>query len=355
MLAVKRWAKEFNINSAKDNTISSYTWINLVIFYLQCLGFFPNLQDRRLMEMAGLTPDPIGNFWHSVNDLDTCFLTWSQVTSTNVWERPAELDDVSVSELVYGFFEFYSQRFPSAIYAVSIRRGKTSLPRMESRKKSLFICIEDPFETFDSYCSHDLGSHATEVGVKDISQYLKDAEEHLRELLLGGSFEGGLWPAPPFLDPQPSRRNKNAQFRRFEQNRSKQHRKKGGGADEGKVEPDPTSQRKLWKPQGHRGEEGSGKQGPNRGPHRQGRNISRSQPRTDQGTSEKSANTKNGEMSGTHHPSSGDREQSANQQQNGKALRGGRSTVHRSNRSRKPHLRGGSRAKASVNEAVAKR
>ena len=349
MLAVKRWAKEFNINSAKDNTISSYTWINMVIFYLQCLRFFPNLQDPNLMALAGLIPDPEGNIWHNVNDLDTCFLTWSQVRNAHVWGRPAELEDISVSELLYGFFEFYCRRFPSAIYAVSIKRGSICLPRMECRKNSLFICIEDPFETFDSYCPHDLGSHATECGVKDILQYLNDAEKHLRKMLLGAPNKCGLWPEPPFLDPQPPRNNKNAQFRRFEKTANGkgavQHSedvKKDGDAtrnDEDKIEKnvsDPTKRRiNTAKNQGRRTGQGRGNQGQKRGQNHQGRSNDsetgngRSSGR---GKSGRSAGPRNGEKTGSPQGPSKDEQNPASRQQHG-----GRSAGTRSNRRRKPH------------------
>jgi Cid1 family poly A polymerase len=218
MLIVKRWAKEFKLNSAKDNTISSYTWTIMAIFYLQCLGFVPNLQCRKLMQAVGVTPNPKGEIWHGVDGLDTCTLTWDQIRTAGVWEQDAQLKSIPVAGLLYGFFEFYSRRFPSGLYAVSIKRGEICLPRTTSRKHSFFLCIEDPFETFESYCPHDLGSHASDTGAKDMIQCLNDAEAHLRKVLLGTSKpeECGLWPNPPFVEPLPPRNQKNAQYRRFE-------------------------------------------------------------------------------------------------------------------------------------------
>jgi hypothetical protein len=218
MLIVKRWAKEFKLNSAKDNTISSYTWTIMAIFYLQCLGFVPNLQCRKLMKALGVTPNPEGDIWHGVDGLDTCTLTWDQIRTSAVWEQDARLKSIPVAGLLYGFFEFYSRRFPSGLYAVSIKRGEICLPRTTSRKHSFFLCIEDPFETFESYCPHDLGSHASDTGAKDMIQCLSDAEAHLRKILLGTAKpeECGLWPSPPFVEPLPPRNQKNAQYRRFE-------------------------------------------------------------------------------------------------------------------------------------------
>ena len=92
MMTVKQWAKEYRINSAKDNHISSYTWMNLVIFYLQCIGFLPNLQSPLLMEAVGLVPDK-RSYWHSVNSLNTCTLSWSAVANARVWVMPSEFVD----------------------------------------------------------------------------------------------------------------------------------------------------------------------------------------------------------------------------------------------------------------------
>lgn len=142
MMAVKKWAKEMNINSAKDNTISSYAWINLVIFYLQCINFVPNLQSRKLVEEIGIpNPNP-DSYWNFVNKLDTFFLKWSQVEQAGVWERPAEYAIMPVSLLLYGFFEFYSQRFPLAMKSVSIKTGNLSLSKLAFRKVSIFFSIE---------------------------------------------------------------------------------------------------------------------------------------------------------------------------------------------------------------------
>ena len=215
MMAVKQWAKEFKLNSAKDNFISSYAWINLVVFYLQWLGFIPNLQNRDLMDVVGVIPNPKGNYWHFVNKLDTCTLKWDQVKKARAWKVPAKLQDLPVSALLYGFFEFYSRRFPSGLFAISIKQGNISVPKLSFRKRSLFFCIEDPFETFDSHCPHDLGTPAGESAVRDIMTFLRGGEAHLRGVLHGESKGDRMWPEPPFTEPEAVRKTKNPQFSRF--------------------------------------------------------------------------------------------------------------------------------------------
>ena len=216
MMTVKQWAKEHKFNSAKDNYISSYAWVNLVIFYVQCLGLVPNLQNEELMAAVNVTPDTEGNYWHFVNKLHTCTLTWEELNRANVWSPPDELQEVTISALLYGFFEFYSCRFPSAAYAVSIKEGGMTLLKINQRKMNLFLCIEDPFETFDSHCPHDLGTPAGEKGARDMLHYLEKEEVHLRKMLCGETGISSLWPEPPFIDPHESGGNrKTGQYTRF--------------------------------------------------------------------------------------------------------------------------------------------
>jgi len=218
MIAVKQWTKEYKINSAKEKCISSYSWMNLVVFYLQCIGFLPNLQSPALMKAAGLMPDNESNYWHCVNNLNTCTLKWDEVRKRELWEIPSELDDLPSSLLLYGFFEFYSLRFPYGTHAVSIKRGNISLSKLSTRKINAFLSIEDPFETYDSHCPHDLGTPANAYGSTKIRNCLRDAEEHLRMVLCSTkTHEGRLWPEPPFVEPEPSRNNaRKSSFKRFE-------------------------------------------------------------------------------------------------------------------------------------------
>jgi hypothetical protein len=51
-------------------------------------------------------------------------------------------------------------------------------------RSAQYYCIEDPFETFDSHCPHDLGTPAGEVGTKTLVRCLQEAESYCRETLL---------------------------------------------------------------------------------------------------------------------------------------------------------------------------
>ena len=193
--------------------------MNLVVYYLQCIGFLPNLQSSSLMKAAGIVPEPATNYWHFINNLDTCALTWEAVRGGKLWVMPPEFDKLPLTLLLYGFFEFYSSRFPYGTHAVSIRRGNISLSKLATRKVNLFFfSIEDPFETYDSHCPHDLGIPANEYGSMKIRNCLRDAEDFLRKVLCSEKAnEKRLWPNPPFVEPEPTRSNaKKSGFRHFE-------------------------------------------------------------------------------------------------------------------------------------------
>ena len=140
MMTVKQWTKDQKINSAKEKCISSYAWMNLVVFFLQCINFLPNLQSPDLKKAAGLVSDPDNNYWHFVNGLDTCALSWEEVRKDKLWEMSHDLDEIPLSLLLYGFFEFYSSRFPFGTHAVSIKRGNISLSKLATKKRSVHFC-----------------------------------------------------------------------------------------------------------------------------------------------------------------------------------------------------------------------
>ena len=158
--------------------------MNMVIFYLQCIDFVPNLQCPKLMQKAGLRRNP-SVYWHNVNHLDTFYMTFEQ--SKQGWKRPEHFDSHPMRNvaLLYGFFQFYISTFKRQSCMVSIKRGKdTVLPKTSFHRCKLFFTIEDPFETFDSNCPHDLGMPVEKPNCHKILSCLEASEKHLREFLL---------------------------------------------------------------------------------------------------------------------------------------------------------------------------
>jgi len=179
MLAVKSWATAQKIVAAQNGFLSSYAWMNLVIFYLQCIGFVPNLQSAAFMEDHGVIADPDTNIWHGVNDLNTAFVSYDEVQTQQKWEQPSMAKDMPVAALLHGFFSFYAS-FPVGIYATSIRYGTFGLLKSVFHKSRLGrLCIEDPFETHDSHCPHDLGTVLSENGQVRFQLALQQADTHM--------------------------------------------------------------------------------------------------------------------------------------------------------------------------------
>ena len=58
------------------------------------------------MAAVSLKPDPNNNYWHNVNNLDTCTAKWKEVGEAHAWAMPLEFEDMSLSVLLFGFFEY---------------------------------------------------------------------------------------------------------------------------------------------------------------------------------------------------------------------------------------------------------
>ena len=142
MLCVKSFAKSNGIASAADGTLSSYSWLNLVIFYLQCIGMVPVLQCPTLMEEHDCERNP-NDRWYSVNGLNTIYLTKDIVTKKGIWKQSSHVKDTDIAMLLLGFFKFYSTIFPQATVSASIRFGKISLQKTCLSAKLGRISVED--------------------------------------------------------------------------------------------------------------------------------------------------------------------------------------------------------------------
>lgn len=182
MVCIKAWAKWKGVSSAADNTLSSYSWMILVIFYLQCIGFIPVLTCPNFMAKHNVRhnqDDPK----HCVNGLRTHFVTSDEVHDGNHWKIPDQYKDTSSSLLLAGFFNFYARVFPKHSTAISIRLGKCILQKSVFKSARLWrLCIEDPFETHFSHCPHDLGTPIDEAGQRKITTALEDTAKQFEAM-----------------------------------------------------------------------------------------------------------------------------------------------------------------------------
>mmetsp|Transcript_20759 Transcript_20759/g.60394 ORF Transcript_20759/g.60394 Transcript_20759/m.60394 type:complete len:296 (+) Transcript_20759:125-1012(+) len=145
--------------------------MNVVIFYLQCIGFVPNLQCPRLMRDHCLKPEKRSN---SIDGLNTGFVYSRAVNNASVWNLPTKLSRLSSTALLSGFFVFYVKVFPHYSAVVSIRLGRCALLKTTFESARWWrLAIEDPFEIYSSHRPHDLGMHLEERGHKLVMDCLK--------------------------------------------------------------------------------------------------------------------------------------------------------------------------------------
>eukprot|EP00557_Chaetoceros_sp_GSL56_P002242 CAMPEP_0176502382 /NCGR_PEP_ID=MMETSP0200_2-20121128/14719_1 /TAXON_ID=947934 /ORGANISM="Chaetoceros sp., Strain GSL56" /LENGTH=1008 /DNA_ID=CAMNT_0017901441 /DNA_START=84 /DNA_END=3110 /DNA_ORIENTATION=- len=195
MLSVKSWIKWKDIGNAAERTLSSYSWMLMVIFYLQCIGFVPNLQCRGFMEKHGIMCNynengrgndlsMSRNQMHNINGLQTIYLHHDVLLAKGIWTQPKCFESTPVSALLLGFFIFYARYFSQETTAVSVRLGNMSMQKTVFSKSSMLwrILIEDPFEIYDSHIPHDLGTPMDEKGQENVTKALQEAANTMEQM-----------------------------------------------------------------------------------------------------------------------------------------------------------------------------
>jgi len=156
----------------------------MVVFYLQCIEFLPNLQCPHFMEAHNVRFDPT-NRMHTVNGLKTVYLSSESVLQHEIWQQPEQFKSTPVSALLAGFFLFYARHFPHETTAVSIRLGNLSLQKTVFKSSRLWrIVVEDPFETHDSPCPHDLGTPLNDHGNIKVTKALHEAADRMERMYI---------------------------------------------------------------------------------------------------------------------------------------------------------------------------
>lgn len=163
---VKYWASKREINQPYHGTLSSYSYVLLVIHYLQNLAnpVLPVLQDPRQFPDVTLTQNIVDgldahnydcSYFDNVNSLQGGSPSF---TTTNT---------ESVGELLVGFFKYYAFEFDFGQDVISIRLMPQSIRELRKKDEGEVtrylnkkekgwtnyaqvrnaMCIEDPFET----------------------------------------------------------------------------------------------------------------------------------------------------------------------------------------------------------------
>ncbi|KAF5022663.1 hypothetical protein F66182_5281 [Fusarium sp. NRRL 66182] len=189
-MIVKYWTRKRIVNDAAfGGTLSSYTWICLIIAFLQLRSppVLPALHQspHKVPRPDGTTPD-------FADDLDKLSGFGSKNKS-------------SAAELLFQFFRFYAHEFDYDKHVLSVRQGK--LVTKHDKKWHYAInnqlCVEEPFNT-----SRNLGNTADEYSFRGLHIELRRAFdlisvanfEEACEQYVFPKEEERVWSRPP---PQP--------------------------------------------------------------------------------------------------------------------------------------------------------
>uniref|UniRef100_A0A915E549 PAP-associated domain-containing protein n=1 Tax=Ditylenchus dipsaci TaxID=166011 RepID=A0A915E549_9BILA len=151
VLIVKAWAKKHKINSARDNTLSSYSLVLMVIHYLQS-GVQPPVLPFLQQEYPELF-----NKYLDVNELD---YTRGSVFSKQRFQN--NNGQHHLSELLIGFFNYYAYKFNFKTDKVSITGTSmqdtapmpAGSPENDSSSQNLMVCFRMTVDTASQVTSN---------------------------------------------------------------------------------------------------------------------------------------------------------------------------------------------------------
>ncbi|KAJ5113881.1 hypothetical protein N7456_002415 [Penicillium angulare] len=190
-MAVKHWTKRRILNDAAlGGTLSSYTWICLIINFLQTRDppVLPSLQARP--HKKRVTPDGL------VCSFD------DDMKSLNGF---GQKNKRSVGELLFDFFRYYGHELDYEQNVISVREG--TLVNKKGKGWHLLmnnrLCVEEPFNN-----SRNLGNTADDTSFRGLHMELRRAFKHVSTADLAGCCdqfefppeEERTWERPP---PQP--------------------------------------------------------------------------------------------------------------------------------------------------------
>ncbi|KAG1146866.1 hypothetical protein G6F37_004482 [Rhizopus arrhizus] len=156
ILFIKHWARHRNIDDAADGgTISTYTWICMVIHFLQTRQppILPNLHGIP----HSLSPDNLVIHGHNTSFCD-------DLTKLQEFGRA---NRETLGGLLYAFFRKFGFEFDYRQQVISIRSGRILTRKEKGWDQGLegqqLLCVEEPFDV-----QRNLGNSANEEAVKGL-------------------------------------------------------------------------------------------------------------------------------------------------------------------------------------------
>ncbi|TWU72939.1 hypothetical protein ED733_002389 [Metarhizium rileyi] len=175
-MVIKYWTRRRIINDAAfGGTLSSYTWICLIIAFLQLRN--PPVLPA-LHQMPYKMPKSDGTASDFADNLKKI-------------KGFGNKNKSSVAELLFQFFRFYAHEFDYDKHVLSIRQGKL-LTKQEKRWNYTLnnqLCVEEPFNV-----SRNLGNTADEYAFRGLHLELRRAFDLLCEARLGEACEKYVFP-----------------------------------------------------------------------------------------------------------------------------------------------------------------
>ncbi|RYP73899.1 hypothetical protein DL771_003341 [Monosporascus sp. 5C6A] len=157
-MIVKHWTRRRVINDAAfGGTLSSYTWICMIIAFLQLRqpAVVPALHQRPHLRL----PKKNGELAAFADDVEKL-------------RGYGDKNKATLGELLFQFFRFYAHEFDYSTYVLSVRLGK--LVTKEDKKWHLALhnqlCIEEPFNT-----NRNLGNTADDTAFRGLHLELRRA------------------------------------------------------------------------------------------------------------------------------------------------------------------------------------
>lgn len=137
-MIMKQWARENRINSAKDHTVSNYSWTLMVIHYLQVCEppVLPCLQKL------------VSRRYDQHNSIDQAMSNWRRYPAK--WRSN---NNSNLRQLLKGLFRYYGYTFKYDQHVISVREGRaldrssvyTANPEDRHNPWNSFLCVEEPF------------------------------------------------------------------------------------------------------------------------------------------------------------------------------------------------------------------
>ncbi|OZJ01702.1 hypothetical protein BZG36_05268 [Bifiguratus adelaidae] len=213
LFTIKYWAKRRHINDPTHNTLSSYTYVLLALFYLMQRGIIPNLQEEQHLSKCpkSIVWTNLRNEWHecNVSFVKTARMRYSHQGSQ---DKPVKVigdpnsdravdfvvkhDESSLAGLLHGFYAYYAYYFDMENDVVSLRSGH---PIPKASKSDWYrnpLCVEDPF-----IVNRNVARMCTRSALPKIAREFERAARLLEDNRpLGKLCEEGRGQPPPTID-----------------------------------------------------------------------------------------------------------------------------------------------------------